>query len=72
MAPGPPTIFVEAQAREPVSGSCFSKAAAGAVAAVSQTSIGTAIAEQAASLVEDSKGYKVSDHVLKYYKTTLV
>ena len=46
--------------------------AAGAVAAVSQTSIGTAIAEQAASLVEDSKGYKVSDHVLKYYKTTLV
>ena len=39
--------------------------AAGAVAAVSQTSIGTAIAEQAASLVEDSKGYKVSDHVLK-------
>ncbi len=46
--------------------------AAGAVAAVSQTSIGTAIAEQAASLVQDSKGYKVSDHVLKYYKTTLV
>lgn len=46
--------------------------AAGAVAAVSQTSIATAIAEQAASLVEDSKGYKVSDHVLKYYKTTLV
>lgn len=46
--------------------------AAGAVAAVSQTSIGTAIADQAASLVEDSKGYKVSDHVLKYYKTTLV
>lgn len=46
--------------------------AAGAVAAVSQTSIGTAIAEQAASLVEDNKGYKVSDHVLKYYKTTLV
>ena len=46
--------------------------AAGAVAAVSQTSIGTAIAEQAANLVEDSKGYKVSDHVRKYYKTTLV
>jgi hypothetical protein len=46
--------------------------AAGAVAAVSQTPMGTAIAEQAASLVEDSKGYKVSDHIRKYYKTTLV
>ena len=46
--------------------------AAGAVATVSQTPIGTAIAEQAASLVEDSKGYKVSDHIRKYYKTTLV
>jgi hypothetical protein len=46
--------------------------AAGAIAVVSQTPLGTAIAEQASNIVEDSKGYKVSDHIRKYYKTTLV
>jgi hypothetical protein len=46
--------------------------AAGAIAVVSQTPLGTAIAEQASNIVEDSKGYKVSDHICKYYKTTLV
>jgi hypothetical protein len=46
---------------------------AGAVAVVSQTPLGTAIAEQASTLIDDNnKGYKLSDHVRKYYKTTLV
>jgi len=46
---------------------------AGAVAVVSQTPLGTAIAEQASAMIDDSKkGYKLSDHVRKYYKTTLV
>jgi len=46
---------------------------AGAVAVVSQTPLGTAIAEQASTLIDDNnKGYKLSDHIRKYYKTTLV
>jgi hypothetical protein len=46
---------------------------AGAVAVVSQTPLGTAISEQASTLIDDNKnGYKLSDHVRKYYKTTLV
>jgi hypothetical protein len=46
---------------------------AGAVAVVSQTPLGTAIAEQASTMIDDNKkGYKLSDHVRKYYKTTLV
>jgi hypothetical protein len=46
---------------------------AGAVADVSQTPLGTAIAEQASTLIDDNnKGYKLSDHIRKYYKTTLV
>jgi hypothetical protein len=46
---------------------------AGAVAVVSQTPLGTAIAEQATTLIDDNnKGYKLSDHIRKYYKTTLV
>ncbi len=45
---------------------------AGAVAVVSQTPLGTAIAEQASNMIEDNTGYKVSDHIRKYYKTTLV
>ena len=46
---------------------------AGAVAVVSKTPLGTAIAEQASTLIDDNKkGYKLSDHVRKYYKTTLV
>lgn len=45
---------------------------AGTVAVVSQTPLGTAIAEQASTVINDSKGYKLSDHVRKYYKTTLV
>jgi hypothetical protein len=39
---------------------------------VSQTPLGTVIAEQASTMIEDNKGYKLSDHVRKYYKTTLV
>jgi hypothetical protein len=47
--------------------------AAGAVAVVSQTPLGTAIAEQASTMIDDNnKGYKLSDHIRKYYKTTLV
>jgi hypothetical protein len=46
---------------------------AGAVAVVSQTPLGTAIAEQASTMIDDNnKGYKLSDHIRKYYKTTLV
>lgn len=46
---------------------------AGAVAVVSQTPLGTAIAEQASNMIDDNKnGYKLSDHIRKYYKTTLV
>jgi hypothetical protein len=40
---------------------------------VSQTPLGTAIAEQASTMIDDNnKGYKLSDHIRKYYKTTLV
>jgi hypothetical protein len=46
---------------------------AGAVAVVSQTPLGTVIAEQASTMIDDNnKGYKLSDHIRKYYKTTLV
>lgn len=44
---------------------------AGAVAAVATATKGPAAGE-AAPAVDAKKGYHVSDHILKYYKTTQV
>lgn len=48
-------------------------ATAGAVAVVSQTPIGKAIIQKVGSTVSEKKdGYQLTEHVRKYYETTLI
>lgn len=48
-------------------------ATAGAVAVVSQTPMGKAIIQEVGSTVSGKKdGYQLTEHVRKYYETTLI
>jgi hypothetical protein len=48
-------------------------ATVGAVAVVSQTPLGKAIIQEVGSTVEGKKdGYQLTEHVRKYYETTLI
>lgn len=48
-------------------------AVAGTVAVVAKTPVGTAITEQVENVIEPKKkGYHLSEHIRKYYDTTLV
>lgn len=48
-------------------------AAVGAVAVVSQTPMGKALVQQVGSNVGEKKdGYQLTEHVRKYYETTLI
>jgi hypothetical protein len=48
-------------------------ATVGAVAVVSQTPMGKAIIQEVGSTVGDKKeGYQLTEHVRKYYETTLI
>lgn len=48
-------------------------AAVGAVAVVSQTSIGKAVIQEVGSTVKGKEeGYHLSEHIRKYYETTML
>ncbi|NQW69926.1 MAG: formate dehydrogenase [Betaproteobacteria bacterium] len=48
-------------------------AAVGAVAVASQTSIGKAVLQEVGSTVKGKeKGYHLSEHIRKYYETTML
>lgn len=48
-------------------------AVAGTVAVVAKTPVGSAIAEQVETVLEPKQtGYHLSEHIRKYYDTTLV